>query len=205
MSNWFYHGIKDYYDPNASVLKMLEIIESGGIKSRRLQGKTSFYGFNGDDYISICERKNSDEYSKYSNNAFFNYILFRFCFIISRDIPAVPVRYIDCEKFVSFQEATEYMSHYPDVRFSDMFDEWQVKGEIPLSDIIGIGLPMHKILDYYKHGTEKEMFHHNLTKLYILAESLNWPIIDTDTLYLDNDYEKNFTTDEKDRKKYYKS
>lgn len=184
----FYHGIKDYYDPNESVLKLLEIIESGGLKSRRLQGKTSTSGFNGDDYISVCERKSDVEYRKYSNNAFFNFIQFRFCFIISPSVSVIPIRYIDCEKFTSFKEVTEYMECYPNLRFSDMFDEWQVKDEIPLSYVVGIGLPVHKILGYIKYGEEKEIFKNNLNKLYMIAKDLNWIIVNTDTLYMENDY-----------------
>lgn len=57
MSKYYYHGIKDYYDPNTTISKILEIIESGGIKSRLLQGKTSNCSFNGDDYIRYCREK----------------------------------------------------------------------------------------------------------------------------------------------------
>lgn len=74
MSKNFYHGIKSYYDPNESISIMLQIISSGGIKCRRLQGVTSKLGFNGDDYISVCEGKSDYEYRKYPNNAFFRYI-----------------------------------------------------------------------------------------------------------------------------------
>lgn len=188
METVFYHGIKEYYSPNEAILRMLEIIDSGGIKSRRLQGKTSPFGFNGDDYISICERKSNGEYLKYSNNAFFKFIQFGFCFIISNDVSAIPIKYLDCSIFPSFGEASEYMRCYPNIRFSDMFDEWQVKDEIPLTHIVGIGLSGHKILNYIKYGQEQEAFKNNLSKLDTIAKSLNWYIVNTDTLYMKDNY-----------------
>lgn len=200
MGKVFYHGIKDWYDPYTSILKILEIIESGGLKSRRLQNKTSSLGFNGNDYISVCERKKDEEYGKYSNNAFYNYIVFRFCFIISHSIEALPIQYIDCQKFASFAEAKEYMRSYPNVRFSDMFDEWQVKDEISLSDIVGIGLPVHKILNYIKHGPKKELFKYNLDRLYSIAKALNWIIINTDTLYMEDKLIEYLNIDEEKKK-----
>lgn len=200
MEKVFYHGIKEWYDPYTSILKMLEIIESGGLKSRRLQSKPSSLGFNGNDYISVCERKNDEEYGKYPNNAFYNYIVFRFCFIISPSIEALPVQYIDCQKYSSFAEANVYMRGYPNVRFSDMFDEWQVKDEILLSDIVGIGLPVHKILNYINHGPEKELFKHNLDRLYNIAKALNWIIVNTDTLYMEDKLIEYLNIDEEKKK-----
>lgn len=200
MSKVFYHGIKPYYDVNESISIMLKIIESGGIKCRRLQGVTSNRGFNGDDYISICERKRNCEYRKYPNNAFFQYIHYGFCFILNGDIPVIPVRYINSDAFDFYNEIVKYMSSYPDVRFSDMFDEWQVKDEIPLSCIVGIGLSTCKMLEYVKFANEKEMFKNNLNKLYIIAKDLNWDIVDTDMLYMENDYTE-YSDIEKEKKK----
>lgn len=200
MEKVFYHGIKEFYDPYTSILKLLEIIESGGLKSRRLQNKTSSLGFNGNDYISVCERKNDEEYSKYSNNAFYNYIVFRFCFIISHSIEALPIQYIDCQKFDSFAEANEYVRSFPTIRFSDMFDEWQVKDEISLSDIVGIGLPVHKILNYIRNGSEKELFKYNLGRLYSIVEALNWIIVNTDTLYMEDKFIEYLNIEEEKKK-----
>lgn len=81
-----------------------------------------------------------------------------------------------------------------------MFDEWQVKSEIPLSYIVGIGLPVHKILGYIKYGEEKEIFKNNLNKLYSIAKGLNWIIVNTDTLYMENDYIECLVNEEEKKK-----
>lgn len=200
MSKVFYHGIKPYYAPNESISIMLQIISSGGIKCRRLQGVTSKLGFNGDDYISVCEGKSDYEYRKYPNNAFFRYIYYGFCFILSDDIPVIPVQYINRDDFDSYTEIIEYMSHYPDVRFSDLFDEWQVKDEIPLSYIVGIGLSTCQILEYINSKKEKEIFKSNLNKLYTLAESLNWTIVNTDMLYTEDNYNEHLVVEQEKKK-----
>lgn len=200
MSKVFYHGIKSYYDPNESISIMLQIISSGGIKCRRLQGVTSKLGFNGDDYISVCEEKSNYEYRKYPNNAFFRYIYYGFCFILSDNMPVIPVHYINGDDFDSYTEIIEYMNHYPGVRFSDLFDEWQVKNEIPLSYIVGIGLSTCQILEYINSNKEKEMFKNNLNKLYTLAESLDWTIVNTDTLYMEDNY-NDYLVVEQEKKK----
>lgn len=141
MERIFYHGIFPNI-PCIAITKMIEIIQSGAIKSRRLQGVTSEFGFNGDDYISICSKEDEKEYSKYPINAYDRYISNSFCFIISDDIPAIKVRYIEVYNDFDFETILERMIEKPEQRYSDMFDEWQVKDEINLNHIIGIGIPI---------------------------------------------------------------
>ncbi len=187
MSKIFYHGIKSYYDPNESISIMLQIISSGGIKCRRLQGVTSKLGFNGDDYISVCEGKSDYEYRKYPNNAFFRYIYYGFCFILSDNIPVIPVQYINSDDFDSYTEIIEYMSHYPGVRFSDLFDEWQVKDEIPLDYIVGLGLPLQSLSKIY--NLDDKMMK-EIERLYMLARTFGWDIIDSGSFFSFYNYEK---------------
>ena len=187
MSKIFYHGIKSYYDPNESISIMLQIISSGGIKCRRLQGVTSKLGFNGDDYISVCEEKSDYEYRKYPNNVFFRYIYYGFCFILSDNIPVILVQYINSDDFDSYTEIIEYMGHYPGVRFSDLFDEWQVKDEIPLDYIVGLGLPLQSLSKIY--NLDDKMMK-EIERLYMLARTFGWDIIDSGSFFSFYNYEK---------------
>lgn len=190
MERIFYHGIFPNI-PCISITKMIEIIQSGAIKSRRLQGVTSKFGYNGDDYISICSKEDEKEYFKYPINAYDTYILNGFCFIISDDIPAIKVRYTEVYNDFDFETIIELMSEKPEQRYSDMFDEWQVKDEISLNQIIGIGIPYDEVS---KLNGE---FKIELDILINIATSMGWDIVNTSDAKDLDDYERRILNDEK--------
>ncbi len=138
MSKYYYHGVK-----RGLVLdKTLEIFQKGGIKC--MPGARKI-GFNGLDYISICKKEAEEEYNKHSNNAFYNYVQNSICFIISDEIDAIKPEIIEnADKWNRF-ELVGYMNSKPGVRFSDMFDEWQVYRIVPLSSIVGLGIPLKEL------------------------------------------------------------
>ena len=98
MSKYYYHGIKPYVEHIESIKWLIKIIESDGIKSRRLTNQIPLYtGFNGADYISVCSKEEFNEYMKYPNNCFFKYIHSNYCFIISDEINAIKTNYFDLD------------------------------------------------------------------------------------------------------------
>ncbi len=135
MSKYYYHGVK-----RGLVLdKALEIFQKGGIKC--MPGVRKI-GFNGLDHVSVCMKEPVEEYGNHSNNAFYNYVQNSICFIILDTIETIKPEIIEnADKWNRF-ELVGYMNSKPGFRFSDMFDEWQVKDQIVTSSIIGIGLPM---------------------------------------------------------------
>ncbi len=207
MERIFYHGIfwkgasKAFNSCETKALEiMLEIIETGGLKSRRLQGVTSAYGFNGDDYISICSKEDEQAYSKYPINAFYGYIQNNFCFIISDDIPAIRVRYNEVNSYLDFMVISDLMRKCPEQRFSDMFDEWQVKDEISLRHIIGIGIPFDKVDDMVKTNKNYQM---KLSQLINLAEQIGLDIVNTSDAKEIDAYEKKVLSLDKVKRKLY--
>ncbi len=138
MSKYYYHGVK-----RGLVLdKALEIFQKGGIKC--MPGVRKI-GFNGLDHVSVCMKEPVEEYGNHSNNAFYNYVQNSICFIILDTIETIKPEIIEnADKWNRF-ELVGYMNSKPGFRFSDMFDEWQVYKEVPLSAIIGLGIPLEEL------------------------------------------------------------
>ena len=132
----YYHGIVNGLVTD----KVLKILENREISSMSRLGIRKRIGFNENDYISICANLGEDVYSKYSNNAFDKYIMNHFCFIIDEDIPAIKTEYIDSNGISAF-DLYRLKSNNPDKRFSDIIDEYQVLGCIPIDKIVAIGIP----------------------------------------------------------------
>lgn len=207
MKRVFYHGIfchntNEIFDSIeiCTIETMIKIIETGGLKSRRLQGKTSAYGFNGDDYISICSKENEQEYSKYPISAYYTYINKNFCFILDDDIDPIKIRYNEVNNCLDFEVISEIMYHFPTQRFSNMFDEWQVKDKIDLSHFIGIGIPFD---NFYKDDGICEDCQRRLAQLISLADELGLDIVNTsDTREMEN-YKKKALSLERAKRKIY--
>lgn len=207
MKRIFYHGIfcndiSQAFDSIElyAIETMIKIIETGGLKSRRLQGTTSSYGFNGDDYISICSKESEEEYTKYPTSAYYTYINNNFCFIISDNIDAIKIRYNTVNNYLDFMVICGLMRQIPNQRFSDMFDEWQVKDKINLGHFIGIGIPFDKLSNPDKIG---ENCQGKLSQLIKLSEQLGLDIVNTSDIREIDNYEKKVLSLEKVKGKLY--
>jgi len=173
MSKYFYHGISGLSAPDI----MIAILKSSGIKSRRKQNISYMSGYNGLDYISLCRKEEKQEYETHRMNAFKSYILNNFCFIIRDDISAIKCEYRTDILEWDYIKLLEFMDAYPERRITDMFDEWQVKDEIPLSNIIGIGLPLKLIRDLQLDGYKE--IKTLICEIVFIAEALGLDIVDS--------------------------
>ncbi len=165
-SRYYYHGLGKIRD---SLYYLLSILTTGGIKSKRLLGYESFYGYNGADYVSVCKKYPKGEYRQNRMNAFYSYVMDSFCLILSDSIPA-------------FKLSPDYIrpnifDKVIDRRVSDMFDEWQVKDQIPLSSIIGIGIPLKKLKNFMGRLVKEDF--ETLRKIVLLAKELGLDIVDS--------------------------
>lgn len=183
----FYHGMQPRRSVLCKVNKMLEIIDSGSFKSNRLLGNNLAHGYNGLDYISVCAREKFYKYWKKEESAFNLFIKNNFCFILSSEIPVIKPEYINYNNFIHYSDLVDYLNSFPEQQFSDLFDEWQVKDEIPLDYVIGLGLPL-KYLNKMKYLGETTRA--KIRELYLFAEFFNWDIIDSSTLSSFYSYEK---------------
>lgn len=177
MSKYFYHGLGSPYFWPDNIVTMLEILKTGGIKCKRLLGRSKKYGYNGLDYVSICRKGSKEEYEKaYGSTGFYRYVQDCFCFIISDEIEAIKTRTLP-KSYWYFPNIVEDMERHPERRYSDMFDEWQVYEEIPLSSIIGIGIPNSSLRDVDWNLNRKAL--QDLRELFLLSSSLGLEIVDS--------------------------
>ena len=130
-----------------SILK--HILNDDALLSARLQNKKYGHGFNGIDYISLCDyekRKFYHEgYPEYT--AFRGYIMESLSIVFPKDkLPIITPQIIDiCTKRREGITLMTMLGLSEDERYSDMYDEVQVKDKISLELMSGITLPIHKM------------------------------------------------------------
>lgn len=172
MSKYFYHGVLFSHD---AFQISYAILKSKRIKTKRELRFSANYGYNGMDYISVCRKESHPKEGQ--ELAFDRYIYNHFCFILRDDLPAIKPIYIgdwSAEEYQAFILENEG----EDLRMTDMIDEWQVKGGIPSSYIIGMGIPVAWIeknaMDFLPIITLRR-----LKKIIRLAEAFGIDIIDS--------------------------
>lgn len=187
MSRYFYHGLGVPYFFPSNITTVLKILTTGGIKSKRLLGRKKQFGYNDLDYVSICKKYSKEEYDcAYGSTGFYKYVQDCFCFIISDEIDAMKTETIP-KCYWYFVDIVEKMKENPNARYSDMFDEWQVKNQIATSSIIGIGLPMR-----WLDGVDWKIFLNSLQELkeiLSIAEALGLDIVDSSRENFVEEYE----------------
>lgn len=174
MSKFFYHGTRNIYN-------ILKILISSGIVCQRI------LGFNGLNYISLCNKAKDEEYVSYPN-AFYNYIRNSYCLIISDEVDAIKPQKLNIDCFKSNTELQEYLTKHSNIRYSDMFDEYQVRDFIPLKYILGVGLPIRKIKSEARTYENDSLFQ-SIKCILNLIEVLNLDIIDTSVFGFIEEYE----------------
>lgn len=171
MSKYYYHGMGEAYYCTYSIEKLLGILTTGGIKCKRLLGFPDTYkgSCSGMDYVSVCKKFSDYDYKrdvKYEH-AFPMYVQNCFCLIISDQIETIkPLLIPLCSS--SERHLARVNAICSNVRYTDMFDEWQVYEQIPLSSVIGIGLPVQWI-DY--HVSDYKQLE-QIGKIIAIAENL---------------------------------
>lgn len=131
--DYYYHGTNLIYNNGLDI--MIDIIESGGIKSNNKRLSKSFGIYNGDDYISVgkWDREENIDLNRLNESCFYGWIFWCPTFIIDSDIVA-----IHAEKMNGSVNPNEG-------RYSSFIDEYHVKDEIKLDKIRGIALPFSLI------------------------------------------------------------
>lgn len=177
VSKYFYHGLERR---RSSLDKLFSILTTGGIKCKRLLNYGAYYGYNDRDYVSVCKKYPVAEYRDFRTNAFYEFVFNSFCLIISDDVNAIKMSLDDIQK--------NSLDQQMDLRVSDMFDEWQVYEKIPLSSIIGIGLPLKNIKKFMRN-LQKEDFE-LLRKIIMIATKLGLDIVDSSDSKFVEKYER---------------
>ncbi len=179
MSKYFYHGVDN-------VETACQILMTGGIKSRRKLGHEDYYGFNRLDYVSLCRPGRPLEYDIWYDNAYEMSVLDEFVFIISDDIDAIEPDLLDSNEIFA-PNMKQYLESHPNQICSSLFDEWLIRDQVPLSKIIGLGIPMDRVEQQEFAGDEQKQ---GLQQLLMLADALGLDIVDSSDFAFVRDYEK---------------
>lgn len=177
MSKYYYHGVKGSC---FGVENALKILKTGGIKCKRLL-HMECCGYNGLDYVSICKKEQEKKYITNTVNGFYGFVQNSFCFIISDSIEAI--------KTEMPNSSLDYDEEPVFKRYSDMFDEWQVREQIPLSAIVGIGIPVIELETLFElyPSSLKEL--QDLKEILSLSEKMGLDIIDSSEFHFVEVYE----------------
>ena len=155
MKNIYLHAInpnQSEFDIKTTNIILSKILKSRYLLSRRLQNNYLPVGFNGLDYISLCDYDKKDIYNsgsiKYSDyNAYHNFIASSLSLMFPKEcINAIDTKTIDY--IYNYQKSYDYMQHLglsSTTRYSDLPDEVQVKDKISLDHLIALTIPMHLI------------------------------------------------------------
>lgn len=194
---------KYYYHDCHSLERMIEILKSGKIKTQRDLMFSCGDGFNGLDYVCVCNKCSDEEYQKpHINDAYKRYIKNGYCFIISDEVEAIKTEYLNYLTLgLTFEEAIQYSREHPENRWSDMIDEYQVYGSIRLKYIIGIGLPLDEfsehISDYVIYYVEE------IRNIIKISKELNLDIINTNDVNFIENYEREKNNNQYNKEKIY--
>ena len=144
------------FDGNHSIEVLKEILSSGELKSKRLRGinNDSYGGWNGLDYISLCDYRRinnkpyaNDPYFK-GYNAYETYIKQSLSFILTKNkISVVKPKLVEPIIFDWDSHYTMYeLGNSTEGRYSDLPDEVQVKDRISLDRIKGMTIPIEYMI-----------------------------------------------------------
>lgn len=152
MENIYLHAIyafNNHYSQQDTVRILKHILKSNAFLSRRLQMYRDPYGFNGLDYISLCDydKRNIHHEGLPNYTAYISYIRESLSLIIPKDkITAIKPQIVDfigiCEENI---ETMLELGLSENERYSDLYDEVQVKDRIPLSLVTGVTMPIRKM------------------------------------------------------------
>ena len=188
----YIHGIcvRHYKQYQSMYLRKIlkQILKSDAVLSTRMQHKPSNQGFNGPDYISLCDYEKRflfpKEDSKY--NSFETYIRYSIGLVFPKDkIQVITPTIIDMIHYTkNGYQKMAFLGESPDERYSDMLDEVQVKDKIPLELLSCITLPIHSMdLKIYKEKKSIDKVISEIEKVRKLLDLYGYsvPIYDIDT------------------------
>ena len=175
MSKYYYHGVDSFRI-------FMKILTDGEIKSARLLGKTlekdyCNLGFNGLDFICLCNKVNEHALGY---DSFEYFIVDSYCFIISDDIDVLKPVVFNWDNEIDYLEA-KLKALNEGMQLSPFIDEYRTKYRITIDNILGIGLPLEN-----KYSKEELVL---LRQSLALARSLGLDIVDSSDEFFIEKYE----------------
>lgn len=172
LDNYYLHGINVIFDLEKDLEKTLiifeKILQKQYLLSRRLQNdfNTKRGGWNGLDYISLCDYQNRNA-PTYENNPFYigytaykSFICNSLTLIFEKEGLEVIRPELVAPSIFSWDtlEEMRILGNHPTKRYSDLPDEVQIKDKISLENLKGITIPFTSI----SHNQYTMEYYHDL-------------------------------------------
>lgn len=150
----------DYYHPDETNQKLLQILKRRALLSAKLQRKRSYGGFNGRDYVSLCDYDKRDDYKRFMGkyNAFHTYVRYSLSLAFPKDklsviepkvLNGVYIR--DSKGYAEMERIGKSKSE----RCTDMPDEVQVKDKVSLDNLCATTFPLHLLKDFKGYSIDE--------------------------------------------------
>ena len=180
-----------YIDTYDTYILLYKILKCHALLSSRLQKSISNDGFNGVDYISLCDYSKRDIFNGESGdfNAFSTYIRYSLSIMFPKDkFDVIEPTIIEAP---TLRTAKDYVKMKKlgllkgDHRYSDMPDEVQVRDKVSLDHMIGLTYPIHLVRhngESYIKKIERIMCDLDTMNFALSENGYDVPIYDVDTL-----------------------
>lgn len=193
-SKIYLHGICaneiNTYDSYNTLRILKKILRSRHLLSLRLQKQFIGYGFNGIDYISLCdyEKRNCAYQEDSLYNSYYSYIRHSLSFAFPKNSLEVIEPIILDEKCVSSKKGYIKMADLGSSkkeRYSDYRDEVQVKDRIDISKTCGLTFPTWSFKGKglsLNYEIDRILYELDMINQMIDSYNYTFPIYDIDTL-----------------------
>ena len=163
--NIYLHAINsvpdEYYHPEETNKILLQILKRRAILSSKLQRRRSTGGFNGYDYVSLCDYAKRNDYKSFMGkyNAYHTYVRYSLSLAFPKDklniikpkvLNGVYIRdskgYYEMEKLGNSRKE----------RCTDMPDEVQVKDKVSLDNLCATTFPLHLLKGFSDSSLDEQ-------------------------------------------------
>ncbi len=149
--NVYMHALKSTgTNFNTQVVALNNILRSGALLSLRNQGKDKSTGFNGLDYISLCDyqKRHSIEEYKRIYSAYYSYVRYGITLAFEKNkIEVLTPTFLD--NFNYNKKGYDLMEKLGNssLRFTDLIDEVQAKDKVLLDNLLYLTFPTENYLN----------------------------------------------------------
>ena len=138
LENCYFHSLNVNSEKTLELLD--KVIKDGRILSLEKSG-SSYDGFRMNKKDEICISKKSP-FKLFYNSAYNMYVRNRLSFILKGDLPGIYK-----PELIPIKDTFGDGFRFSDTGFTDMYDEYRVRDEISLDDVIGINIPVTSIVN----------------------------------------------------------
>ncbi len=177
------NGPHSYYDPRNQEVILGKILASGALLSMRQQGKESNNGFNGIDYVSLCDYEKKEVFNtgRRKYNTFYQHIINSLALVFPKEEIEVIVPTIvrNCTLNRSGYEWMKCLGESGEDRYSDLPDEVQVKDMVSLTNLSALTFPTEMFLSNFflrKSSTKIDALKKEIAELYSLLKYFGYDI-----------------------------